>query len=683
MTEEQALLFRILQASLWSGKSVLSDQIIPNTIFEELRNQTVDGLVAAVIPKMESDRYLRAARFAQMIAVQNETIHILHKAGIPLVILKGTASGIYYPQPYLRRYGDVDILVHPGNYQQAVRLLSENGFAWSGSFGEIETQLSRSNFAIEVHCSVSGLDRLPKSERQFIQDSLLAGLEEAQIGKLTNPDCEFPMLPWEQNGLELIWHIREHLYNGLGLRQIIDWMMFVDRCLKTLEAYEEFCVILDRAGLTNLAVTVTRMCQIFLGLDQNISWCESANDNLCRQLMEFVLNQGNFGRKKNDEKVIKVLTRYNNPTVFFGKLQENGLFLWPAAKKNLFLRPFAWIFAGIKVATEQLHPSSPGQKRFSENILESMRRREMFDRIYGKDYRKKVACSGNNTWRSPFERRLKKLYYWVRKTPLRFPLYYLNELYYICRYWFYPKPMISVEDRENVARNVTFIFKSFNRPMKAARLYKSIKQYYPGARVVIADDSEKPLVIHNMDKGDEIIRLPFNSGLSKGIIEALSRVETPYVMRMDDDVLLIPSTDVCKELAFLQKYKEADLTSFQLTHRAPKRMAEYYSRIKMNRKLIIPAGSFIDGHEVVYKTANIFLTRTESLRKVGYDPKIRMIDHHEFFFRAAGEIVCVQDPKNYIMHCHNYFEKEKYLKHRNDIEGDIEYIMQKHGASYG
>ena len=206
MTEEQALLFRILQASLWSGKSVVSDHIIPNAVLEELRNQTVDGLVAAVIPKMESDRYLRAAHFAQMIAVQNETIHILHKAGIPLVILKGTASGIYYPQPYLRRYGDVDILVHPGNYQQAVRLLSENGFAWSGSFGEIETQLSRSNFAIEVHCSVSGLDRLPKSERQFIQDSLLAGLEEAQIGKLTNPDCEFPMLPWEQNGLELIWH---------------------------------------------------------------------------------------------------------------------------------------------------------------------------------------------------------------------------------------------------------------------------------------------------------------------------------------------------------------------------------------------------------------------------------------------------------------------------------------------
>lgn len=38
------------------------------------------------------------------------------------------------------------------------------------------------------------------------------------------------------------------------------------------------------------------------------------------------------------------------------------------------------------------------------------------------------------------------------------------------------------------------------------------------------------------------IHLPFNSGLSKGLIEVIAGVETPYVMRLDDDMLLTSSS---------------------------------------------------------------------------------------------------------------------------------------------
>lgn len=70
------------------------------------------------------------------------------------------------------------------------------------------------------------------------------------------------------------------------------------------------------------------------------------------------------------------------------------------------------------------------------------------------------------------------------------------------------------------------------------------KAYYPKAHVVIADDSQEPLQIENMEKNDLILHLPFNSGLSKGLIAALAEVKTPYVMRMDDDLLLTPHTNV-------------------------------------------------------------------------------------------------------------------------------------------
>ena len=117
----------------------------------------------------------------------------------------------------------------------------------------------------------------------------------------------------------------------------------------------------------------------------------------------------------------------------------------------------------------------------------------------------------------------------------------------------------------------------------------------------------------------------------------------------------------------------------QLTHLDIKRVIDRYRRIQMNKVLKIPAGTVIDGKEVIYKPANVYLVRTESLRKVGYDRNIHMIDHHEFFFRAAGNIVTVMAPEAYVLHCHNWFESRDYEGYRSAYRKDAQYIASKHG----
>lgn len=57
-----------------------------------------------------------------------------------------------------------------------------------------------------------------------------------------------------------------------------------------------------------------------------------------------------------------------------------------------------------------------------------------------------------------------------------------------------------------VRENVTIIFKSFERQKMAKRLYKNIQSYYPGIRVIIADDSSKPLDLQ--DDSLQVIQLP-------------------------------------------------------------------------------------------------------------------------------------------------------------------------------
>ena len=272
---------------------------------------------------------------------------------------------------------------------------------------------------------------------------------------------------------------------------------------------------------------------------------------------------------------------------------------------------------------------------------------------------------------------IREVYKQLKYSPFWKPLHQINDLFYVFRYLLMGKEKISDDDIKNVEINVTFIFKSFNRQKQAKRLYRCIRRYYPKVRIIIADDSKDPLIID----GAEIIYLPFNSGLSKGLITALDRVKTPYVMRMDDDELLTPHSNVHGQLSYLQSHPNIDLVGLQASCRNPERMAQKYSRIKMNKSLIIPAGTIIDGREVVYKSPNIFLARTEKLKLVGYDPNIRMNDHHEFFYRAAGKMVSVQDPKSYVMHCHNRFERE-YDLYRRDTGNDSLYIRAKHGINY-
>ena len=271
------------------------------------------------------------------------------------------------------------------------------------------------------------------------------------------------------------------------------------------------------------------------------------------------------------------------------------------------------------------------------------------------------------------------LYKLIKKTFLRRPLYYFQDVCFVIRYWLYGPSRVSEKDAEIVEHNVTFLYKSFERQKQAKRLYKCLRRYYPKAKIVIVDDSRVPLVIESKDRNLMILHLPFNSGLSKGLAAGLENVVTDFVMRMDDDELLTPESRIHEQVKYLQNNKEVDLVGFQVTRLNRKRLTERYRRIRMNKQLKIPAGTIIDGKEVIYKPANVYLVRTESLRRIGYDPNIRMLDHQEFFYRAAGELVSVIDSKAYVMHCHNWFESDAYEGYRSDYQEDAQYIATKHG----
>ena len=243
----------------------------------------------------------------------------------------------------------------------------------------------------------------------------------------------------------------------------------------------------------------------------------------------------------------------------------------------------------------------------------------------------------------------------------------------------------SVEDVAFVAENLTIMFKSFERQKQARALVKSIWKYYPGVRIVIADDSATPLTVPDFPEVNnlKIIQMPFNSGLSKGLNLALAEIETPFMVRMDDDELLTRHVDFAKELRFLQVHPEVDLVGMPCIDACKslsvKNCLKVYSRFDMREAPIplkIPHGTKLDdSHIVLGKVPNIFLARTESIRKVGWDNNIRMIDHHDFFYRAAGILVSVLSMDSVLFHNHNFFSPH-YNRYRSDWKGDAAYLRR-------
>ena len=134
----------------------------------------------------------------------------------------------------------------------------------------------------------------------------------------------------------------------------------------------------DKVGLTTLAITVTKMCEIYLEEPKH-SWAATADEKVCRELFQLLDESGNFGRKKN-RKDNSVTTVLNQRAGGFKGLQQRGLHHWPAAQKHRILRPFAWLYQIGRYIKKGLFE----RDKNSEGLWASYKRHKEQDRLFKK-----------------------------------------------------------------------------------------------------------------------------------------------------------------------------------------------------------------------------------------------------------------------------------------------------------
>ncbi len=338
MNDNQKILLNLLQKALFKT----SPSYFTEANWQEIRNeaecQAIWGLIASEIPEGTFDdlatvKYAFLSRFLRYCYAEEELKKVLDSASIPFVILKGNSAALYYDDPSLRAMGDIDFLVSLDDFTRVKTILVEAGFDELKE-NERHVEFKKDRYIFELHYHYSSDVNIEEYLSWGLKNRLIATIEEH----------DFPMLPALANGLVLLDHMRRHLKSGLGLRQVIDWMMFVNAQMDDEFWEKEFAPVACEKGMGKLAITATRMCQIYLGLPMSITWCQTADEKLCERLLECLLVSGNFGRKNGQGFLVEYIGMKINRKGLLRWLQYAGEHNWDAYHKHRWLKPFCWAY---------------------------------------------------------------------------------------------------------------------------------------------------------------------------------------------------------------------------------------------------------------------------------------------------------------------------------------------------
>ena len=385
MTSTEKTVLSLIQASLFPRSSAAEETIpLDTSVFTEMKVQAIAALPQDYLknhPIADPDlrknwtQYigLLQAQWVRVMHGQKQLLDLLEANGIPCVILKGAAAGMAYPHPSLRSMGDVDFLVHFADREKAAELLEANGYtlAHEKDLTKHHFGYSKNGVEFELHWRIPLVSETDEKWMSVFE----RGIDDREWHETDG--YRFPAFPRLPNGLVLIFHIDQHLRSGLGLRQIIDWMMYVNGLSE--KEWEALLPLLRDAGVETLALTVNAMCERYLGFQKHLS--RGAEPAVCDKLMALTIEKGNFGRKAGIEgRTAEFTLSSTGKGSFFKRLQKGGLCHWKAAEKHKFLRPFAWLYQSFRITGIFLR-SGMTPKRFMAQRRKGIEQRELVEAL--------------------------------------------------------------------------------------------------------------------------------------------------------------------------------------------------------------------------------------------------------------------------------------------------------------
>lgn len=196
----------------------------------------------------------------QQLVVINTISHRWAEAGIRMMLMKGQANGTFYPEPKHRAPGDIDCYLFE-DYAKG----NDIAKAWADKVDEgwyKHSVISYSGQTIENHQYFVHTREGKNSKKLNL--AFCDTLADAQFETLPGTGVLLP--PPMFNALFLTYHAQAHfLEEGLKLKQLLDWAMFLKRDADKVN-WPEFYAICEKFHLRRFADVATDIAVNYLGV---------------------------------------------------------------------------------------------------------------------------------------------------------------------------------------------------------------------------------------------------------------------------------------------------------------------------------------------------------------------------------------------------------------------------------
>ena len=231
--------------------------------------------------------------------------------GFRSCILKGQGNTLYYPVPYIRTSGDIDIWLE-GGHDKIMNFVNDKWPGMLERYHHVEVP-AWNGVAVEIHFTPSYMHAPWMNKR--MQQWLSGQAEEQFSNRVGLPDgagsIYVPTL--EFNLIYQLCHVLHHfLKEGIGLRQLVDYHFVLKNAYGKVDV-KEIEKTLKHVGLYQIARAVMYIEHELLGLEEKYLIVPE-NEKMGKFLIQEIMISGNFGIydpriKRSNSRLLRNISR--------------------------------------------------------------------------------------------------------------------------------------------------------------------------------------------------------------------------------------------------------------------------------------------------------------------------------------------------------------------------------------
>ena len=338
MNRAQTQFLELLRAGLWGvaadHESFKPDSVDWKAVLRIAKEQTMLAVVADGIETLPKELWppkevmmklaMMRLKIEQAHVLLNTTIAQIVRAldaqGVPSVLLKGQGIAQNYLRPESRTCGDIDLYTGHGGYQKAFEIiesLHEGRAHKEAAECEHHLHTSLNGVEVEIHRLASFLHgkRMNANFQAWTQGSMDSLFGSGKLETWDNGGTAVCLAPATFNAFFILHHAVRHMTTeGVGFRQVCDWMMLLHRCHAQVDV-ELLGRKLKELHMEKIWQEFGRLVVNFLGLpveELPLAPKDIAPTRKTYLLLRHIFISGNFGRfdaNGRDHSEVPYLTR--------------------------------------------------------------------------------------------------------------------------------------------------------------------------------------------------------------------------------------------------------------------------------------------------------------------------------------------------------------------------------------